>query len=395
LFPFDVMLVGLTEDVIQSARDGLAQQIAEVKAEVPTARMALESLDAKETKPPLFVVQVRCEEDLEGVNFLATQRPTAAILALLDGEMELPAALAVNRAGANQIVSLPIDPCDFSAALLRMSAQAGIKMKASRVIAVCGVTGGCGATTIAINLAYELATQLNLSTVLMELSFQIGMLATYLEFEPKANMRSLLDAGNRLDPYLVKQCLTPITDKLSVLPGPPHMSEAVRVEPATLLKIIDYARRLASVVVVDVPCTYNDLQFEVLAAADDVCLVGEQTIPSIRSLRLVRETFTPEKAAKSVRVILNRFSAGAEGFGIADLQPLLGESRIHTVGGDQGAVVAALNQGKTLRQVAPNSTALAHIGSLARDLVGMRENAPKSATNGSGIFRRLLGSFQR
>ena len=47
-----------------------------------------------------------------------------------------------------------------------------------------------------------------------------------------------------------------------------------------------------SVALFDVPCTYDDMYFETLAIADQVVLVGEQKIPSIRTLKLVCEALT-------------------------------------------------------------------------------------------------------
>ena len=73
----------------------------------------------------------------------------------------------------------------------------------------------------------------------------------------------------------------------------------------------------------DVPCTYNDLYFEVLANAGQVVLVCEQKVPSIRALKLVREALGRADADDSEFLVINRYDPKVQGFTVADLAKLL------------------------------------------------------------------------
>ena len=82
--------------------------------------------------------------------------------------------MQVNRAGAAQVVQLPLDRNDFHSALIMIAAQFGRTSLDRHVFAVTGATGGCGATTIAVNLAAEIANQIGQSTILAEMTLQMA-----------------------------------------------------------------------------------------------------------------------------------------------------------------------------------------------------------------------------
>ncbi len=142
--------------------------------------------------------------------------------------------------------------------------------------------------------------------------------------------------------------------------------------------------------VVDVPCTYDDLHFKPLADADHVLLVGEQTVASARAMGLVHDTLQREGPRGEVHPVINKYDPRVKGFSAAELQALLHFPRLLTVARDSQAVTNSLNGGRPLRREAPHSPALADIHALARTFGG-----PKPARASSGMFRRLVSAFTR
>src|SRR5205823_460160 len=146
-----------------------------------------------------------------------------------------------------------------------------------RVLAVCGVTGGCGATTLALNLADELARRAPRPAaagpnepgapgcLLVELARQMGSLATYLDLEPRWTTRDLLADPSRLNLAGVRRALGWSGDGLAVLAGPYEELSAPPVPSRSVFQLVDACRRVAPVVVLDVPCTFDEQCFETLA----------------------------------------------------------------------------------------------------------------------------------
>ena len=160
------------------------------------------------------------------------------------------------------------------------------------VLAVTGAAGGSGATTVAVNLAYEIAETLQRQTILAELTLQMGSLASMLDVKPRFTLPHLIREIQRVDDFLVEKTLVPVTDRLRILGGPQELNSMPSVDPDHLVKILGCLKQLTKVTLVDMPGTFDELEFEVLKACDEVIVVANQTIPSIRSLKLFCETLS-------------------------------------------------------------------------------------------------------
>src|SRR5205823_5587136 len=148
-------------------------------------------------KTRLLIVQTGGECDTDSIRRVGHSLDRWPILALLPGHLSLQEALRANRAGASQVVQLPLDRDEFQLALKLIASQFGQGLHDRSAIAVTGATGGSGATTIAINLAAEIATRFRRHTILAELSPQIGALASMLDVQPRVTLPHLLQEIHR------------------------------------------------------------------------------------------------------------------------------------------------------------------------------------------------------
>jgi Flp pilus assembly CpaE family ATPase len=80
--------------------------------------------------------------------------------------------------------------------------------------------------------------------------------------------------------YAVQKALTRVTDKLHMIAGPHQAVMPMQVKAQDVLEVIRLCRRLAEWTLLDVPCTYDDLYFKILAAADRVIMVAERALDS-------------------------------------------------------------------------------------------------------------------
>ena len=233
------------------------------------------------------------------------------------------------------------------------------------IVNVCG----CGATTIAINLAYEIATEFDLSCMLVDLA-PGGMVATCLDVDARHTTADLLCNMEMVDVQLVEKTLSRITDRLRILPAPFREAEPLTTRPGEVARLIEYAKQLADVVVLDLPVNNYDCHFETFAAADQVVLVAEQAVPSLRALTYVREKLDQDEGFRRQTLVINRYNPAKEGFTVSHLQRLLRTPQLMTVANDYLAVSASLNEGRPLREQAPKSAVLADLNKLASLLIG-------------------------
>jgi Flp pilus assembly CpaE family ATPase len=369
MYPLKVILVGCTDAVLPQVRQALHDNPAVTEAEFLKVSDAIDNYRWAQDETRLLVTTVRSLQDVEDLQKLKRTFNGWPILALVDynrnGGNNL--LLLANRAGASQVVPMPLEVDDFRSAMEAIGKDHGYAAANAKVVAVCGVTGGCGATTLTLNLAAEMTHLEKIRSVAVELAYQRGTLATYLNVEPQYVIPDLLSAEAKFDMHMVEKALTRAADNFYILSGAHDKISRLEVQPRDLQRLLDYLRRLAQVLVLDVPCTLDELFLQTLAAADQVVFVAEPNPASLRSLHLVLELLnqTGGRGDCPLHVVLNRYENRAD-VDLRRIQELLRVPRMYTVANDYNAIRAALNAGQTLRAQAPRSRALADIDRLAR-----------------------------
>jgi CheY-like chemotaxis protein/MinD-like ATPase involved in chromosome partitioning or flagellar assembly len=248
----------------------------------------------------------------------------------------------------------------------------------ARVLAVCGVSGGCGATTLALNLAAELARP-GQECLLVELARQAGTLASNLAIEPTRTVADLLAEPDRLTPAVVRQTITSVSPILDVLVAPYQNLDANlanRVSWRHVIGLVDICRHLAPLVVLDVPCTFDDLLFETLALADRVLLVGVQTVSSLRTMQMLRDTAEREEGVRRPLLVVNRYDPNLPSLNAASIAKIIGAERVWTVADDYPSVMTALYHGRPIRETAPHSRVLGDLAALRGGLAEEEETEP-------------------
>ena len=373
------ILVGCAPDEAAHVREALAECAVEVEAEFADARSAIDSVRLSPNEQRLCFMSVPGPEQVQPLKWLSENLVGRPLVALVSRDSPPEVLFAVNRAGASQVLPLPLELADLRAALhtLKVRHSSPQSVAARRVIAVSGVTGGCGATTIAINLAYEIAQLYELSCVLVELA-PMGMVATCLDVDARHTTSDLLCDMQSVDVGLVEKTLTRITDRFSILPAPFREAEPLNVSPADIIRLLEYVKQLADVVVLDLPANHSDRHLETFAATDQVVLVAEQAVPSLRALTYVRERLSEDEGFRRQTLVINRYNANQEGFNVTHLRQLLRTPQLVTIASDYPAVSASHNEGRPLRQQAARSRVLADIDRLAAMLVSTGPEAPSA-----------------
>ena len=391
MYPFKAVVISQDESVLPVLRRELANQNVEIEHEFADVASTLENLSLHHDETRLFICQpdeVHRDEFLRRLSGTFSGRP---ILVLTKKELNSLDMMHAMRNGASQVVTIPIEQEDFQQALAMVAIQFGHASSASKVIAITSGHGGVGATTLAVNMGYEIAQTYQCETIIAELSFNYGMLASYLTIQPLFNTLELLEYGEDIDIYLTKKALVPFGDRLSILAGPTQAVKSLTINPKTVSNLIEHLRRLAQVVILDVPSTLDEAQMTALDLADEVILVTDQTVPSLQStaqaLRLGIKSHSPW-------VVVNRFDPKIRGFEADRLKTALSVEKVRTVACDHEAVFSSVNCGQPLRFSYPKSKTLLDIDSLIQEVVQIQ---PKPLEPGGllGIFKNFGLSFGR
>ncbi len=177
------------------------------------------------------------------------------------------------------------------------------------VLPVHGMSGGVGASTFAVNLAWELATAAKDGprVCLLDLDFQFGAVSTYLDLPRKDAVFDVLHDTAAADGESFLAAMLPFNDRLHVFTAPPDMLPLDIVQGEEIGRLIDLARQNFDFVVIDMPSTVVGWTETVLARAHVYFALLELDLRSAQNvLRLTRTLKSEGLPVEKLRYVLNR-----------------------------------------------------------------------------------------
>lgn len=243
------------------------------------------------------------------------------------------------------------------------------------VFAVQNLAGGTGASTLAVNLAWEMAIidkKSPLSVCLMDLDLQYGSVSTYLDLPRRDAVVEFLQEAPTMDVEAFKQCLSRHADKLSVFTAPPEILPLDLIGPDEIKAVLNFASECFDIVVIDMPRTLVTWTETVLNRADVYFTTLELDLRSAQdAMRFIKVLRSEELPMEKVQYVINRAPGGMDLAGrrrIKKLADSLGVS-ITTLLPDGGkAVMQSGDHGQPLAKTAKKNPLRKEILKLAQGL---------------------------
>ncbi|MDJ0628639.1 MAG: AAA family ATPase [Rhodobacter sp.] len=198
----------------------------------------------------------------------------------------------------------------ISASLHAGLAHAGRSDRNGVIVTVHGLAGGVGATTLAVNLAWELANidkKKPVKVCLIDLDLQFGSIATYLDLPRRELVYELLSDTSAMDTESFLQALDCFNDKLHVLTAPADILPLDLIGPEDIQRLLDIATSNFDYVVVDMPTTIVQWTESVLSESHVYLAPLELDMRSAQNtLRMVRALKGEDLPFEKLRYVLNR-----------------------------------------------------------------------------------------
>ena len=293
------------------------------------------------------------------------------------------------KLGADDFVPYPLPDGALHDAILRArtpdpaapAAEAAATQVAPRMggagalFAVQGMAGGVGATTLAVNLAWELAItdkKKAPSVCLVDLDLQFGAASTYLDLPRRDVITELLTDSDTLDEESFRAALATHDKKLNVFTAPAEIVPLEMITPTDVERLIAQARAAADIVIIDMPSTVTQWTETVLKHADVYFAPMELDMRSAQNaLRFIKALRSEDLPLDKVHFVVNR------GPGFTDLSgkgriKRMAESlsiKLETVLPDGGKIVReAEDHGAPLASMAAKNPLRREIAKLAKSL---------------------------
>ncbi|MEM9703270.1 MAG: AAA family ATPase [Planctomycetota bacterium] len=330
------------------------------------------------------------------VNRITHEVPDCTVLTVSSSQ-EGSLILQAMRAGAKEFLSHPLRIDDFVAALDRIrqagghGGEDGKPVRGNRVIAVAGVSGGVGCTSLAVNLGCALAERAANSVTVIDLDLALGDADVWLDIIPDYTIQDVAENLSRLDYSLLKRSLTRHDCGAFLLPRPVQMEEMVTMGAEDLKRVIALLRATFSHLVLDIGKSYGALDQTVLDAADDILLVCQLDLPALRNVvRVLQYLDLQDQNAPKVKIILNRMGLTDRQISVSKAMETIGREVYWKLPNDYGTMIESRNNGVPLITHAPTSRLTESVRGLAAKLDGIDKTAVSPAAGSSKSLFRFL-----
>jgi pilus assembly protein CpaE len=156
-----------------------------------------------------------------------------------------------------------------------------------RVLAVVGAKGGVGASVIAHNIAWAVARDVHLDSVIVDLDLPFGTAGLDYNREPPQGVADAVFAADRVDTAFVDRLLSRCTDHLNLLAAPATLDRVYDFGAEAFDPVIDVLRASIPYVVLDVPHQWSAWTQRVLICADDILVVAAPDLGNLRNARSI------------------------------------------------------------------------------------------------------------
>jgi pilus assembly protein CpaE len=217
--------------------------------------------------------------------------------------------------------------------------------------------GGVGVTTLAVQSAITLLNsgrRGRASSCLVDLDFQHGACADYLDLEPRLNIGEIEPQPERLDRQLLAVMLSHHRSGLAVVAAPNRPAEMRSFDPDVVTRLLDLVSSHFDHVVFDMPRTWFSWTDSVLLGSNRLFIVSEMTVPGLRHAKQLLEAIRERLGeGPQAQVIINRFERRMFSSGLrrSDIEQVLGEAVAAYIPNDYALVREAIDRGVPLDEV--------------------------------------------
>lgn len=217
------------------------------------------------------------------------------------------------RAGAREFWVQPFRLEDLTEGLQsarRLRKQAAQPPSRGKVVALFGVKGGVGTTTLASNLAVTTVHRSKKDVLLLDWNIQLGQAALFLNIHPQYTMIDIIQHLHEIDPVLLKGALAKADCGVHFLNGSTRIEEAEAIKAAHVEPMVGLLRSMFDYIFVDTPPSFDELNLKMLDEADVILLLSTFDVPAVYNAKRCVELFQrlgygPDK----VHLIMNRYVA--------------------------------------------------------------------------------------
>jgi pilus assembly protein CpaE len=381
-----------TAEAVQSA--GLDRRLAKAHLTMKMGGMeaAIETYHSVPTPNVIIIETAGSNDILEGLDQLATVCDAGTRVVVIGNENDVAPYRELVRRGVSDYVIGPVQTLDVVRAICGLF-SASEAVAVGRIIAVVGAKGGVGASTVAHNVAWAIAHDLALDSVVIDLDLAFGTASLDYNKDPLQGIANAVFAAERPDSAFIERLLAKCNDHLSLLAAPALLDRVYDFGADAFDAIFDTLRLTTPCIVLDIPHQWSGWTRRALVGADDILIVAEPDLANLRNaknmlsiLKAARPNDRPPLYCLSQVGMSKRPEISPREFAKAmENQP------IGSIPFDPRIFGTAANNGQMIAEISANHRISKMFVQIAQQLTGRGEPKKPRGSILSPILRKLRG----
>jgi Flp pilus assembly CpaE family ATPase len=244
---------------------------------------------------------------------LRLARPAVGVI-LARREVDVALLSRALQSGVRDVV--PVGDHAAMAAACRRSYEVSRRMLAppteeestsGQIVTVFAAKGGCGKTTLAINLGVALAKQGTKRVCVVDLDLAFGDVAISVQLDPLRTMVDALPMAGHLDQSGAASLLTRYQPGLDMLLAPVTPGDAEKIPPRLVGELLAVLRGMYDYVVVDTPAQFSEHVLTAMDVSAQLVLLTTLDVPALKNLRVTLDMLDLLSYPRQIRsVVVNR-----------------------------------------------------------------------------------------
>jgi pilus assembly protein CpaE len=274
-----------TTAVVQAAGEDRRMGKAHLKIQMGGIAAAVEAYRTSPT-PNVIVIESESRGDdlLAGLDTLADVCDAGTRVIVVGKLNDIMLYRELVRRGISDYLMSPISVLDVVRAVSGLFSAPDAK-PVGRTVAIIGAKGGVGASTVAHNIAWAIARDLRLDSVVTDLDLPFGTAGLDYNQDPPQGIADAVFAPERIDTGFVDRLLSKCTDHLSLLAAPATLERVYDFGTDAFDGILDILRTAVPCIVLDVPHAWTGWTRRILVGADDILVVAAPDLANLRNAK--------------------------------------------------------------------------------------------------------------
>jgi len=355
---------------IEVKKPGLRRKLDEIICSVEGMHVQM-SHDTRRADLLIFELGIDIDKEFQHIRSLLNSDAAAEVF-LISENSDHAVLMQAIKTGAKEFFTLPLKEEEVGQALKELKkkikrANRKNSPEIGQIITVVGSKGGIGTTTVAVNLAVNLAQKKSVQSVaLIDMNMMFGEVPLFLEIKPGYHWGEIVKNISRLDSTFLMNTLTKHSSGIHILPSPGSLNGSASSAPEMMGHLIGFMQKLFDFVIIDAGQSANEITLKVLEMSDNILLMSLLSLPCISNTNKLLQTisdlgFLPEER---IRIIINRYLSKSE-ISLHDAEESIHKKIFWTIPNDYNTTMSAINNGKPLSEIASKAQITRNLNNLA------------------------------